>query len=293
MVGSHPLQQAVEPRQLNPRHRTSQLRRAEVVAGELRQPDAAPHGVGAVVYVESEIEKIVAVGDQHAALTSRDDLVELQTEGPGVAKRAQTAPAVSRAGCLADVLDQDEVVLLRDRNELFHRGRRSAHVHRENRACPRRDPPLDVGRIERQRLVHLGEDGKGARGKHGVRRRVPRVRRDDHLVPFTDARADQGADQCGGTRVEAERVLRAHVRCELALEGEDLVRPLADAVVAEEILALDHAAEGFELLLPHLHPAGKHRSLRPGPGRGSPVPGEGQVTLGPRGRRHTGRPFWT
>ena len=245
------------------------------------------------MHVERDVQQVVAIGDQHAALARRDDLVELQAERARVAERAQTAAAIGGAGRLAHVLDQDEVVFLRDRNELVHRGWRSAHVHRENRACARRDPPLDVGRIERQRLVHLGKDGKGTRGEHGVRRRIPRVRRHDHLVALADARADQRTDERRGARVDAERVLRAHVLCELALEGEDFVRPVADAVVAEEVLALDHAGQRLELLLPHLHPAGEHRRLRPGPGRRAPVPGKGQLTLGTGGRGHASRPFWT
>ena len=88
-------------------------------------------------------------------------------------------------------------------------------------------------------------------------------------------------------------MLRANELRELTLERGDLVRPVADAVVAEEILALDHPGQCRELLLAHLHPAGKHRRLRPGPGRGAPIPGESQVTLKASRRRHTGRPFWT
>jgi hypothetical protein len=76
-------------------------------------------------------------------------------------------------------------------HERIHVRRRAAHVHRQDRLRPRRDLPLDVGRVERQRLVHLGEHGKRPGREHGVRRRVPRVRRDDHLVPLADAGADQ------------------------------------------------------------------------------------------------------
>ena len=293
MVGAHPVQQAVEPAELDPRHRAGQLGRAEVVPGKLRQPDPAADGVGAVVHVECDIQEVVAIGDHHSALSCRDDLVELQAERARVAERAQTAAAIGGAGRLAHVLDQDEVVFLRDRSELVHCGWRSAHVDGQNRSGARREPPLDVGRIERQRLVHLGKNGKGARGEHGVRRRIPRIRRHDHLVALADSGADQRTDERRRACVDAERVPRAHVPCELALEGEDFVRSLADAVVAEEVLALDHAGQRLELLLPHFHPAGEHRRLRPGPGRQAPVPRKGQLTLGTGRRGHASRPFWT
>ena len=101
--------------------------------------------------------------------------------------------------------------------------------------------------------------------------RVPRVGRDDHLVAAADARADQAADQRRRAGVDAQRVARAHVRGELALEGGDLVRPLADAVVAEEVLAPDHALERRELLVADLHPAREHRPLGPRPRRRAAV----------------------
>src|SRR5206468_7114141 len=111
--------------------------------------------------------------------------------------------------------------------------------------------------------------------------------------PLADARADQRADERRRTGVEAERVLRAHVLRELALERQDLVRALADAVVAEEVLALDHPTQGLELFPRHLHPTGEHRRLGPCARRSAPIPGKSQVSLGARGRRHAGRPFWT
>jgi len=99
---------------------------------------------------------------QHAALARRDDLVELQAESPRVAEGAQTAAAISGSGGLADVLDQHEIVLLGDRSECVHRGGRPAHVHGEDRAGPRRDPPLDIGRIERHaiRPPRRGREGR-------------------------------------------------------------------------------------------------------------------------------------
>src|SRR2546430_117108 len=51
---------------------------------------------------------------------------------------------------------------------------------------------------------------------------------------------------------------RAHVGGELLLEEFDLLRPVSDPVVAEEVLASDHPRQRLELLLSDLHPPGEH-----------------------------------
>ena len=44
----------------------------------------------------------------------------------------------------------------------------------------------------------------------------------------------------------------------------DLVRPVSDPVVAEEVLASDHPRQRLELLVSDLHPPREHGGLRPG-----------------------------
>jgi hypothetical protein len=100
-------------------------------------------------------------------------------------------------------------------------------------------------------------------GDYRVRGGVPRVGRNDHLVARTDSGTDQAADQRRGARVDAKRVLRAHVRGKLALEVDHLMRSVADAVVTEDVVAADHPGCGFGLLLAELHAAREHRLFRP------------------------------
>jgi hypothetical protein len=72
---------------------------------------------------------------------------------------------------------------------------------------------------------------------------------------------------------------------ELALEGVDFLRPLVDAVVAEEVLAANHPLEGLELLIADFHAAGEHGALRTGSGRGPAVACQTQLGLSDRHRR--------
>src|SRR4029077_2509366 len=74
---------------------------------------------------------------------------------------------------------------------------------------------------------------------------------------------------------------------------------VADAVVAEEVAAADHALDGRELLVADLHAAREHRPLRTGAGGRASVAREAQVGLGAlRVNRHlrtsfVSPPFWT
>src|SRR5256885_11844550 len=63
-----------------------------------------------------------------------------------------------------------------------------------------------------------------------------------------------------GVQTCALPIFDSHVLRELPFERVDLLRPVADAVVAEEVLAANHPLEGLELLVADLHPAGEHRA---------------------------------
>ena len=166
-----------------------------------------------------------------------------------------------------------------DRAERRHICRGAAHVHRQQRAGVRRQLLDDVGRVECERVVHLGQYRHGAGGQNGVRGCVPGVRGDDHLVAGPDTRSDEPADQGRRSRVHAECAASSHVCRELPLEVVDLVRRLADAVVAKEVLGSDHARRRLELLGADLHPAGVHGVLGPGSRSRAAVTGEPQVEV--------------
>ena len=280
--------------ELDPGHRAGQLGRAEVVPGETWQPVAAADGVGAVVHVERDIQEVVAIGDQHAALAGRDDLVELQAERARVAERAQTAAAIARAGRLAHVLDRA-------------RGRAPSRSHTSS-SMSAGAPRMWTGRIARVRGVSRRSTSAGSSvsesstsASTGIARW--RARRSASHSTYTQARsprrprptpapisAQMSADEPALTQ---SACFEPDVLCELALEGEHFVRPLADAVVAEEVLARRSRGPAPRAPPTDLHPAGEHRRLRPRPRRRAPVPRKGQLTLGMGRRGHASRPFWT
>ena len=102
----------------------------------------------------------------------------------------------------------------------------------------------------------------------------------DHLVARPHPGADEAADQRGRAGVDAERVTGADVRSELSLEVRDLVRSVADAVVAEDVLAAEDAGDRLDFLLVDLHAAREHRPLRTAPRSRAAVDGEAQVEVG-------------
>ena len=150
LVRPHAVEQAVEACQLHACDRALELRGPEVPAREARETGAAAKRARAVVDVDRQFVDVVAVGDHHAALAGRDDLVELQAERPRVAERPEPAAAVRGARGLADVLDEHEPVVVRERRERGHVSRRAAHVHGQDRLRPWADLLRDVVGIERQ-----------------------------------------------------------------------------------------------------------------------------------------------
>ena len=214
--------------------------------------------------VDRELVEILAIGDHHTALAGRDDLVELETEAACVPERAKPSTLEGSAGGLAHVLDEGEPMAPGERCNRPHVGGGAAHVHGQDRPGARSQLTLCIARVERQRLIDLDEHGQRSRSQDGVRGGVPRVGGDEDLVPGTDPGSDESANERRGARVEAQCMARAHVGGELLLEEFDLLRPVSDPVVAEEVLASDHSRQRLELLLSDLHPPGEHGGLRPG-----------------------------
>ena len=227
-----------------------------------------------------------------AALARRDDLVELKAEGAGVTERPEP-PAAVRSPCgLADVLDEGEPVLTCDCNKSAHVGRvPRAYRRAGSRGSAPVSTALDVLRVESQRLVHLRENGHSAGPR---RRRSPRrstcTRGRSPRRPDGHPRRTRAADEGRRAGVDHERMLSAEVGRELALELDDLARPVADAVVAEWIAASDHPRRRLDLLLPVLHAAGEHSVARGGSGRA----GRRRGRAGSRARSSSSRrPSWT
>jgi len=134
----------------------------------------------------------------------------------------------------------------RDRADGVHVAGLPGEVHRKDRARARRQPPLDLRRVDVERV-------RSAVREHRARPEVlddggrggERHRRCDHLVAGAHAHGLERQVQRGRARVHCQRVLRADELGELALEllhleagGEPArakaVHDFIDLLVAEE-----------------------------------------------------------
>ena len=203
-------------------------------------------------------------GDDDATLAAGDDLVELEAEAAGVAQAAEPAAAVGPAVGLRHVLDQAKPSRLRQGLQLVHPRRRAAHVHRQDRLGAGGDLALDVGGIEVERLVDLGQDRHRAQMRHARHRGDEGVGRHDDLVPGTETDPGAGAHQRSRAGADRHRVGSAHVGGERLLELGHLRRPGLRSVVAEEALAAYHLQHGRLLLRADEVAAGIHRWVRSG-----------------------------
>ena len=125
------------------------------------------------------------------------------------------------------------------RGQLGERRRPAEQVDGHDRLRARRDPALDVLRIEVQRhRVDVGEDGRRLASRDRLGGRVEGEGRADHLVAATDAeRVEDEHDRVGAVG-DADRLGDAEVLGRLRLEGRD-VRP------EDELAALEHVGEGL------------------------------------------------
>src|SRR5215470_12317041 len=146
----------------------------EVLPGELAEVADRPHSIG----------ELGVLGDDHAALAGRDDLVGVQTEAAHAAEPADPTPLVTRAGGLGRVLDNDEPVSGGQLEQRVEVHRMAEEVHEKNGSGSRCEPLLDLSRLEvvgsgidigKDRSSTLGQDriGGGDAGERGGNHLVP------------------------------------------------------------------------------------------------------------------------
>ena len=197
-----------------------------------------------VVHREGALVQAVVVGHDHAAVAARDRLELVEAERAGRPEAADAAALVGRAEGLGAVLDERDAVTVGDRLELVDPGRAAEHVDDQDAGRARRDLRLDVGRIEIEGLVDLGQDRRRARVHDRGDRGDVREARDDDLVAGADAQAEERDPQRGrAAAVEGERVLHAGQLGDglldvmhLCPEGRVVGRPVAAQVAALEDL---------------------------------------------------------
>ena len=109
--------------------------------------------------------KAVVAGDHGPAFTNIDVLEDVKAEGPGVAVRAAIALLVFHADGLAGILDNNQIVLLRNRHDRTHIGGDVDHVGGNDCAGITRDLSFDILWTDCQALADI--DQNGHRPDHG------------------------------------------------------------------------------------------------------------------------------
>src|SRR5205085_10128092 len=121
-----------------------------------------------------------------------------------VTKAAEPAAAPARAEGLRRILDHAQLVAPRDVVEPVAIDRQAGEIDRDDRARRARHGAIERRKVDVARArIDVDEYRTRTDLEHDVRRRDPRERRGEHLVPLADAGEPQGDFQRRGARVEA------------------------------------------------------------------------------------------
>src|SRR6266852_3712861 len=182
----------------------------------------------------------------HPALAVRAKvLARVVAEAGEVAEAADGPAIVLRAVCLSGVLNDEQFVSLRHREQRVHVGRLAVEVDRKDRFGARGDRRLDPRRVYGEGgWINVDEDGSGTRVPDRGDGGHEGVRDGDDFVARSDAGCQHRKMQRAGATVEGNAMHGAAVSGELALEGSDLVaeyelRALQDTLDRRIDLLLD------------------------------------------------------
>jgi hypothetical protein len=143
---------------------------------------------------------------------------------------------------LRRVLDDGEVVTLRDHHDGRHVGRVSAEMHGQNRFRSRRDGRFDLVGIDRVLSVVIDEHRPAARHDDGADARHERVRSGDDFVARADAGRAERQDERIGAGSHADGVRQAG-------QGGESLFEFLDRPAQREVAGLHDAAHILQIRL--------------------------------------------
>ena len=271
-MAAHGLVQIVQTVELRAHDGAAELGHPEVGAAEQlalkslgRKAVRTPAGGGIVIATGTGIEPVI-VGQKRAALTGGDGLVILEREAATVAEGADELALIRRAAGLGTVLDDAQIMLLRDGHDGIHIARDAAHMDTDDALGCRGDLLFNVGRIDRQRFVDLGDDGDCFGADNGRAGGEEGIAGHDALVAGADAAGRQRRQQRTRAGAGRQTVLRAHLGLEMLLKLADLGLNAFRAVVPEQIFIVQDLHDLFLFRLADLQSARIHRVVRCGLG---------------------------
>ena len=254
LVGAEVGSDQVELSHLRQQHRAGQLGHPEVHAQERALGVLGPEPVRRVTLIvdgEEPSVQVLVIGDDHAAVATGDGLVLVEAVDPGGADPADALTLVCRPEGLRAVFDQRDAVPVRDVLDLIEPGGRAEHVDGDDRLGPRGDPRLDVGRVEVERIVDLGQDRRRPGVDDRRDRGDERETGNDDLIARPDSQAQQRQPEpAGAAAAQAKRVLDPGERRDLLLDVTDLgaERRVVGAAIPAEVAAgedLHHLGDLF------------------------------------------------
>ncbi len=145
-----------------------------------------------VVETDRALEQGGIAGDHDAAFARGNGLGLLQAVGADIAQGAQRAAFIGCAHALAAVFDDLHAMPAGHCQDGVEIGRIPLQVHRHDGLGGGRDAVLDIGGVEIEAVVDLGEDGQGARLDDGAVVGIPGPRGQDHFIARTDFERGQG-----------------------------------------------------------------------------------------------------
>ena len=209
----------VDALELGDAERRLQVRQPQVAAQLLVQ-EASSLPEAEIAERAQTLGEGVVVGQHHAALTGRDQLVGVEAEGAQRPEAAAAPPRRARGRATREVfgavrfggvLDDREAVRLGELEHRVHVDRVAVDVDGHDRPRARADPRRDLDPIHAPRLrIAVDEHGYGARVQHRADARDDRERRQDHLVARLELECgDRGLERRGAV---ADGDRRAGVR---------------------------------------------------------------------------------
>jgi hypothetical protein len=160
-------------------------------------------------------------GDDEPTLSCRDERVGAERERASIADRPERASADARSKRMRRILDHEEVMAMRQREQRIERSRPPAQVHGDDRTRAGCEHAFHRVGVEPERHgLDVGQDRRGAREPDRVRRRRERDVGHDDLVAGPQPKRGQREEERGGATRGGHHVGDVEQRRQPAFERE-------------------------------------------------------------------------
>src|ERR1051325_3938694 len=190
------------------------------------EPAVASHAVAGallgtvVAQLANRAIDLGIIGDDCAAVAERAEIfLDDEADSRGVAEFSNAEPVAACADSLGIVLNDLQIVLVRDLADRFHVGALSIKMNRYEQFCARCNRAFNLARINAIRTrIGVDEDGGRARDPDRLRGGEESVRRGNALVTWPDAERLECQPEGVGSVTNPNRVSGSMKGSEFLLE---------------------------------------------------------------------------